>query len=577
MMAEVEVQTERADDIPLLITQQQEMGIPEILDRVIKRHGNRQGLSIGWTTTGWLTYILSESDHRLSFVEPWAARREETLSRLLPGKVTANDFTDDRLGDILCELSHDAQWTAIEQALGQRLLQVYPLPDDEPVRLDSTSAAVYHHTEGTELFRHGHSKDHRPDLAQLKAMLATLDPMGLPLATLVVPGNVADDGLYIPVIDQARQVLNQRSLLYIGDSKMESLATRAHLVAGNDHYMVPLSSKGEQAQLLQSLLAPVLDGQQALTDVYRQQPESQEKELIGQGYETSRPQEAMVDGNKVHWRERVLVIYSAKLAQSAYRGLRRRLQKAEEKLLALTPEPGRGKRQYRALEPLQTEVEAILTRHRVTGLLQVTYQRQVRQRYIRKYKERPARMEEQVRYQIGVTPNEAAVKALYRTLGWRLFVTNAPPERLPLPAAVLAYRGSPRVERNFSRLKGRPLGLRPFFLRREDHVKGLTRLLSLALRVLTLPEFIVRRTLQATGQKLSGLYPGNPKQTTERPTTERLLAAFKEINLTIVRMPNRVIYHITPLTDLQRRILALLGLPPSIYAGLASPVEPIPP
>ena len=72
-------------------------------------------------------------------------------------------------------------------------------------------------------------------------------------------------------------------------------------------------------------------------------------------------------------------------------------------------------------------------------------------------------------------------------------------DRVPLPDAVHAYRAAPRVERNFSRLKGRPLGLRPFFVRREDYVKGLVRLLSLALRVLTLPE-INGRSILSTEQ-----------------------------------------------------------------------------
>ena len=69
-MAEVEIQTERIDDLPLLVAQQQRMGIAEIIDAVIMPHGNRAGLSVGWTVVGWLSFILSEADHRLSFVEP---------------------------------------------------------------------------------------------------------------------------------------------------------------------------------------------------------------------------------------------------------------------------------------------------------------------------------------------------------------------------------------------------------------------------------------------------------------------------------------------------------------------------
>jgi hypothetical protein len=59
----------------------------------------------------------------------------------------------------------------------------------------------------------------------------------------------------------------------------------------------------------------------------------------------------MVADKWVKWTERVLVIYSPSLAQSAYRGLHGRLQRAEDKLLALTPAPGRGQRQYDDLAP----------------------------------------------------------------------------------------------------------------------------------------------------------------------------------------------------------------------------------
>ena len=91
-MAEIAIQTERVDDTPLLVHQQQRMGIPKVLDDVICPHGNRQGMSIGWLATGWMSYILSEADHRMSEVESWAARRTETLTGLLPGWVGEKDF-----------------------------------------------------------------------------------------------------------------------------------------------------------------------------------------------------------------------------------------------------------------------------------------------------------------------------------------------------------------------------------------------------------------------------------------------------------------------------------------------------
>ncbi len=65
------------------------------------------------------------------------------------------------------------------------------------------------------LFQLGHSKEHRPDLPQLKVVLASLDPLGMPVATEVVAGDKADDPLYIPAIEQVRAGLERRGLLYV--------------------------------------------------------------------------------------------------------------------------------------------------------------------------------------------------------------------------------------------------------------------------------------------------------------------------------------------------------------------------
>ena len=575
MKAEVEIKTERVDDIPLLMWQQKAMGIPGIIDEVIAAHGNRQGLSIGWTVAGWITYILSESDHRLSYVEPWAEAHVETLTKLIPMPVQVQDFTDDRLGDVLRYLSDDEKWDAIECKVGQHLVHVYELPTQR-VRLDSTSVVVYHNAEDDSLFAHGHSKDHRPDLAQFKAMLSALDPMALPIGIQVIRGNEADDGLYIPAIEQSRKVLKRKGLLYIGDTKMEALATRAHLAAGDDFYLIPLSRKGTQGELLEELLGMVEQRPSLLSAVRTPVSADGESRLVAQAYETLRPQEAVVNDEQLVWQERLLVVHSPTLAEQAEQGLTQRLQQAQEKLNALTARPGRGKKQWTAVEPLEAAVTKILQHHRVTDLLQITYQLQETTRHIRRHLDRPARTEVTQLYTLTVTHHEGALAQLRRTFGWRLFVTNCSQEALPLSEAILTYRQAPVAERDFSRLKGVPLGLRPVYLHREDHLIGLVRLLSLALRVLTLVEFLVRQQLHDTQASLTGLYPGNPTLPTQRPTTERLLRAFHNLTLTFIRTDGQSMIHLSPLSALQSRILALIGFPDSIYTDLTRSPEPIP-
>ncbi|MCA9331022.1 IS1634 family transposase [Candidatus Saccharibacteria bacterium] len=576
METEAEIQTYQVDDIPLLVWQQRVMGIPQIIDEVIEPHGNRQGLSVGWTVTVWLSYILSQADHRLSYVESWAMEQHQVLQKLIPAEVSIRDFTDDRLGDVLSYLSDDVSWSAIEVELGQQIMQVYDL-SQERVHVDSTSAALYHSPEGNPLVRYGQSKDHRPDLAQFKVMMSSLAPMGMPLATMVVPGNRADDGLYLPVIEQSRQVLQRRGLLYVGDSKMEALSIRAALAAGDDFYLVLLSKKGTQEQLLHDVLEPVWTESQRLTDVYDAAPNMTDRQLLARAFESTRSQVAKVADQPVEWDERMLVVYSPNLAERTNQGLEQRLQRAQEQLLALTPPSGRGRRHWSELAPLQTAVDAILKRHRVDGLLSVSYERQEQHRHVRKYKERPARAETTVRYQLQLSPDEDAIEQVRRTLGWRLFVTNYSAAQFSLEDAVLAYREGPLHEHNFSRLKNRPLGLRPLYVHRQDRMVGLVRLLSLALRLLTLVEFVVRRELHNQQQTLTGLYEGNPARSTHRPSTERLLRAFKPITLTSVSLPGQRIVHLTPLTPLQAQILALLGLPESIYTNLQDAANAIPP
>jgi hypothetical protein len=79
MADNLNVTTERVDDIPMLLAQAEKIGVPALLDQHFALHGNWQGCSLGWTGTVWLTHILAEGDHRLNQVQGWVADRLLTL------------------------------------------------------------------------------------------------------------------------------------------------------------------------------------------------------------------------------------------------------------------------------------------------------------------------------------------------------------------------------------------------------------------------------------------------------------------------------------------------------------------
>jgi transposase len=557
--------SERVDDIPLLLAQLERMGVQPLLDEYFPAHGNWVGLSPGWVTVLWLTHILSQADHRLNHVEPWAEQRLHTLRRCTGQRVHPLDVSDDRLAGVLEFLSDEAHWGAFEGALSRQLLRVYDL-QPERVRLDSTTANGHWSVREDGLFQFGHSKDHRPDLPQVKVMLSALDPLGLPVATDVVPGQRADDPLYVPAITRVRESLGQRGLLYIGDCKMGAVETRAFLQAGGDYYLCPLSECQVPPPVLAAYLAPVWTSEQALTPIARV-PANNPQELIAEGFARVEPLTAVVAGVPISWEERRLVIRSHQLAQAGERGLRARLAKAQAAITVLN-ERRRGKRRGAERTALQEAVVAIVARAHIQGLLQVRYEDQGRQRPVRRYGARPATVRVEQDWQVTASVDEEAVGAAVRLLGWRVYATNQPADQRSLEQAVLAYRDEYLVERGFGRLKGQPLSLTPMYLERDDHATGLIRLLTMGLRVLTLLEFVVRRRLAAAHQVLAGLYGGAPKRGTPRPTAERLLEAFQELTLTILREGRRRRYHLTPLSRVHQRILALLDFPVDIYTRL---------
>jgi transposase len=294
-----------------------------------------------------------------------------------------------------------------------------------------------------------------------------------------------------------------------------------------------------------------------------------------EGYEWERVCEATVAETPLTWKERVLLVYSRSYARTLSEGLTQRLATATTKLLALTPAVGRGKRQIQEEAGLVKAAEAILRAHQVEGLLTYSFERQesTQTTYVgrgRGSQTRAQKVTTRVRYQMTeVSQNPEAIASVRAEFGWRVFVTDVAAEELSLAEAREVYRDEWLIERNFHRLKGAPLSLNPLFVKRDDQVCGLIHLLSLAVRFLTLIEYVVRRGLAATGRSLVGLHLENPKKASVSPTTERLLAAFSRVTLTLVHFSDRVVRHVTPLTPLQVQILELLNLSPDIYRSLA--------
>jgi transposase len=562
MKERLNIETERVDDIPLLLAHMQRMNIAELLDKHIPVHGNRKGLSLGNVAIIWLSHILSEASHRMNHVQEWAMQRKEVIHGCNIKTFEAGDMTDDRLADILRALSSDTHWVTFEQELMGNLVRVYDL-QKACVRVDTTTVSSYASVNEEGLLQLGYSKDHRPDLAQLKVVLASLDPLGLPLATEVLSGEQADDPVYVPIIARVRDGLGKKGLMYIGDCKMSALQTRATLQFQNDFYLCPLSSVQVPFDHLRQEVDELRKKEAPVRRVERVNGKN-ERICVAQGYETSQEITAEVNGEVQTWTERRLFVQSTSAAETAEHSLWERVEKAEKALQHLLVRK-QGKPHLKTRLEIDEAIGEVIKNFRVEGFLNISLQEECHERQVRAYRGKVSSLRQESIFTIRSTRNEKALEYAVNHLGWRVYATNQEGADLTLEQAVEAYRNEYRVERCFERLKGHPFSLAPMYVQRDDHRVGLVRLLTVALRVLTVLEGVVRENLEKQKMEISGLYAGNPKRRTHQPTAERLLEAFSNVTLTIVRASGFLQRHITPLSSLQQDILAVLGFTPAIY------------
>src|SRR6266581_1986827 len=358
--------TERVDDVALLIGQMVKMGFVEVLDRHLPRHWKQRRLSWGWTVVIWLASILTEGDPRKVSVEAYITGMYHTLSQLTGQRIEPLDFSDDRLGHLLTHLSKPTYWHGIEEDLNARSIAVYVLLQDV-IRCDATTVSGAHDVTAGGLVQFGHSKDD-PTRPQIKIMMGSLDPVGMPLATDVLSGERADDGLYIPIIKRIEAGLSQSGLLFVGDCKMSAWDTRVYLVGHQHVYLSPLPLTGATAEAMEAWITEgvrrVRDGE--LEQMFRTNHRG-DTVLAAEGYELERT--CCPEIGAKAWSERVLVVRSPAHAARQAAGLETRLVNAEKNLAALTPPRGRGKRQITDEATLLEAISTVLKAQRVGGLL----------------------------------------------------------------------------------------------------------------------------------------------------------------------------------------------------------------
>ncbi|MEH2317916.1 hypothetical protein [Nostoc sp.] len=127
----------------------------------------------------------------------------------------------------------------------------------------------------------------------------------------------------------------------------------------------------------------------------------------------------------VRWHERYLVVYSYSLANTLINGQQQRLNLAQAALDKLAAQPGDD------IEHLNSKVEAIVKRYRVSEFFSVTATEEILTQTRYAGRDRPTAKSHvqqvtRIHLQLQFQPQCAAIETAKQLAGWRLYVTNAP-------------------------------------------------------------------------------------------------------------------------------------------------------
>jgi len=438
-------------------------------------------------------------------------------------------------------------------------------------RYDTTSFNVHHKPGDSDkgILKLGHSKDRRPDLLQFKQGSGTLDPAGFPLYTETIDGNEADDNFYIPAWRRIAETIGHKDFLYVTDCKGGALGIRATTSKEGGTYLVPLPMTGDTPVLLKDyVLNPPNESEKIVLEprAADAMKEDAEKRVVREGFAVKRETEATLPDGEIHkWTEQWMISKSYAHAKRKIKCFEKRLAKADGRLEKLRP------KKDESVSDFHKRAEGILKKHKAEDfiVLEVWESIKRKRKYIGRGRPGPDRrykMEKIRKVTLSFQHNDNAIDQFKTLAGWRIFVTNAPPESMSLNQSSEYYRDEYLVERGFHRLKKGCLPALPLFLRIDERIKGLMLILTIALQALTLLEFVIRRELTDRQETLAGLVPGNPKMIIHRPTAERLLPQFNNLHMIVDDTETQTEgYLFEPLNSLQLKILSLLKIPEEIY------------
>jgi len=496
----------------------------------------------------------------------WARGWVPALLGLPPEQVAF--LNDDRVGRALDRL-FDADPRALLTALVVHMVKEFQV-SLEQLHNDSTSLTLHgEYAEATgRLVRgrptlvvtFGHNKDHRPDLKQLLWILTVSADGAVPVHVKVADGDTEDSTTHRETWEVLRALVGSANFLYVADSKLCTRETLKHIHAHGGRFLTVLPRTRKEDALFKAWLQTHTP---AWEEVARK-PHPRWKDGPPDVFRAIPSPIPDADGFHLVWYES-----SHKVERDA-QARRDALQKAWKQLEELAARLHGPRPRFGTPAAVAKAVETILA---TAGAARwVTYQVETIEDAVFR-QERRGRPGKNTRWRRRLTRRfrltwhrrEPELAADARTDGLFPLLTNDP--GLSASALLDAYRSKqPLVEKRHDLLKNVEAAT-PMYLKSISRIEAVLALHFVALLVHALLEREVRRAMARRGIAELPLYPED--RDCRAPSTDRILELFAPLQRHLLCKAGRVVQRFDPaLTDLQRKLLSLLGISPKAFMNV---------
>jgi len=463
---------------------------------------------------------------------------------------------DDRIARTLEALA-SARGRSLFFRLALRMLKEFSLAT-ERMHFDTTTVTFcgeYASSKAEPVIRHGHNKDHRPDLKQLVFGLNVTSDGAVALLHHIYSGNRTDDTVHNGNIESLRHLLGREDFIYVADSK---LSTKLNLrlidkSAGKFVTVLPRTRK-EDKEFRQHLRTSKMQWYFLLKIPSRRRFHDPPDIF----YTCKADAEITDDGYRLIW------IRSSRKAESDKTSRDNSIEKAFTDLQALSAKLNRGKFKKKGI--IRKAVSCILQSYGVKRFIQVniTFRTEQQTCFLRKGRPRaddPVRIIRKRFYCLKIQKQRENLRDEAKTDGVFPIVTNLD-KSYGKRQLLRIYKYQPYVEKRFSTLKSE-LRVAPVFIKKPARVAGMLHAYFIAIALTSLIERTVRKNMQMKDIKKLPLLP--EKRPASAPTSPRILEPFTGLTwFEFQQMENFVTFPLR-LDKLHKDLLSLLEVPLEVY------------